>query len=267
MKITIITAVYNASVHISDAIESVINQDYDDIEYIVVEGASTDNTLDVVKMYEDKITRIISEPDRGLYDALNKGIRVATGDYIGFVHSDDMLYDNHVISKVVQNIKNTGCDIFYGNGIYVSNDDINKVVRNWISGTYCKSKIKRGWLPLHPTMYISRNLYNENGLYNISYKIAGDTDLLIRYLYKHDFKVSYLNDYIIKMRMGGMSTSMRRTIDKWSEDVRVYRSHGLSAFCLIGKVAMKIPQFLSQKSFYSCFLSHIESLCMFWKKN
>lgn len=252
-------------VHVRDAIESVIAQDYHDIEYIVVEGCSTDDTLKVVKKYEDKITRIISEPDKGLYDALNKGINAATGDYIGFVHADDMLYDNCVISRVVDEINKTNCDIFYGDGIYVDNTNIKKVVRNWISGPYSKTKVKYGWLPLHPTMYIKRDLYQSNGLYNISYKIAGDTDLLVRYLYKGSFKIAYLNDYIIRMRMGGMSTSIWRTRDKWVEDVRVYRSHGLSAFCLLGKVMSKIPQFLTQKSFYPYFGKKFESLFHFHK--
>jgi len=260
MKITIITAVYNEMVHVRDAIESVISQDYPDIEYIVVEGCSTDDTLNVVKRYEKNISKIISEPDQGLYDALNKGIKAATGDFIGFVHADDMLYDNHVVSTIVQEISKTNCDIFYGDGIYVDNKNINKVVRNWISGSYSKKKVKYGWLPLHPTMYIKRSLYQSNGLYNISYKIAGDTDLLVRYLYKGTFNVAYLNDYIIRMRMGGMSTSIWRTRDKWTEDVRVYRSHGLSGFCLIGKVISKIPQFITQKSFYPYFGKKIEFL-------
>lgn len=239
--------------HIGDAIQSVLSQNYPDIEYIVIDGGSTDGTLSVVKRYEGKISKIISEPDKGLYDALNKGIKLATGDYIGFVHSDDMLYDNHVISRIVNHIKKTQCDVFYGDGIFVSAHNTNMIVRNWIGGKYSKQKVKTGWLPLHPTMYIKRDVYLKHGLYDISYKIAGDTDLLVRYLYKENLCVSYLHKYIIRMRMGGVSTSVGRTKDKWTEDMRIYRSHGLSSFCLVGKVARKIPQFLSYKSLSSRF--------------
>lgn len=248
MKITIITAVYNSENHIRDAILSVLSQNYPNIEYIIVDGGSTDNTLNVVKEYEDRITKIISEPDKGLYDALNKGIKMATGDYVGFVHSDDMLYDSHVISRVVNFIQTTPCDVFYGDGIFVSPKNIDVVVRNWVGGNYSKNKVRTGWLPLHPTMFIKRKVYMECGLYNVSYKIAGDTDLLIRYLYKENLRVAYLPRYIIKMRMGGLSTSMSGTRDKWAEDIKIYRSHGLSGFCLVGKVLRKVPQFLTQKS-------------------
>lgn len=254
MKITIITAVYNGKHRIADAIESVIQQDYPDIEYIVVEGCSTDGTLNVINRYREKIAKIVSEPDKGLYDALNKGIELSTGDYIGFVHADDMLYDTHVISRVVEKINSTNCDIFYGDGIYLDNNDKNKVVRNWVSGKYNKSKIAKGWLPLHPTMYIKREVYMKNGLYDISYKISGDTELLLRYLYNNNLSVAYLHKYIIKMRMGGLSTSVWQTKNKWSEDVRAYHKNGLSAFCLVGKILRKVPQFVTQKSFYSFFM-------------
>lgn len=247
MKITIITAVYNDANNIDDAIRSVVEQDYADIEYIVIDGGSTDGTLDIVNKHKENISKLVSEPDKGLYDALNKGIQLATGDYIGFVHSDDMLYDEHVISNVVKTIENSNCDVFYGDGLFVSSNNINKVVRNWISGKYSRNKVKFGWLPLHPTMYIKREVYQRCGLYDISYKIAGDTDLLVRYLYRENLTVSYSNSYIIRMRMGGMSTSFLHTRNKWAEDIRVYRSHGLPALCLIGKVLSKIPQFINRK--------------------
>lgn len=259
MKISIITAVYNGKARVSDAIESVLKQDYTDIEYIVVDGGSTDGTLDVINKYGDKITTFVSEPDYGLYDALNKGIGLATGDYIGFVHADDMLYDSNVISKVVSKIKDTSCDIFYGDGIYVDATDKEKIIRNWVSGNYRKDKVKHGWLPLHPTVYIKKEVYMNNGLYDKSFKISGDTELLVRYLYKGDFNVAYLHDYIIKMRMGGMSTSVRHSRDKWSEDIRVYTSHGLSPLCVVRKVLRKIPQFVSQKSFYIFIVEKIKS--------
>lgn len=260
MKISIITAAFNEKTHISEAIESVINQDYENIEYIIVEGNSTDGTLDVINKYSNKITTIISESDRGLYDALNKGILNATGDYIGFVHANDMLYDANIITKIVAEIKKTNCDILYADGIFVSKDNKDGIVRKWIGGQFSKGRIKFGWLPLHPTMYIKRDVYLNHGLYNISYKIAGDTDLLLRYLYKCNFKVVYLNECVIRMRMGGMSTSLVHTINKWSEDIRAYNSIGLSNFSVVGKVLRKIPQFLTQRFFYKFLFKNVVNL-------
>lgn len=260
MKISIITAAYNEKAHICEAIESVINQDYADIEYIIIEGNSTDGTLNVIKKYESKISILISESDRGLYDALNKGILNATGDYIGFVHANDMLSDSTIISKVVDKIKETNCDILYADGIYVPDGNSNNAVRRWTGGIYTKCKIKHGWLPLHPTMYIKRDIYLNHGLYNISYRIAGDTDLLLRYLYNGNFNVAYLNECVIKMRMGGMSTSILQTLDKWAEDIRAYHCIGLSFYCVIGKILRKIPQFLSQRFFYKYLLENLIEL-------
>lgn len=259
MKITIITAVYNSKSSIRDCINSVLAQDYDDIEYIVVDGGSTDGTIDIIKETGgDNIAYFISEKDQGLYDAMNKGIRAATGDYIGFLHSDDIFYDNNVISRVVAHIKETGCDFLYGDGIYTPENNPNTIIRNWISGPFHHWKPRVGWLPLHPTTYVKRETYLELGLYDTSFKIAGDTDLLIRYLIREDLNVSYMHSYVVRMRMGGMSTSVRKSIDKWKEDIRAFRKNGLSAFALTGKILSKFPQYLSNRSFYSYFEKKIE---------
>lgn len=259
MKITIITAVYNSKSSIRDCINSVLAQDYDDIEYIIVDGGSTDGTLGIIEETGgDRIARLISEKDNGLYDAMNKGIRAATGDYVGFLHSDDLFYDNHVISRVVESIKASGCDFLYGDGIYTPENDPYKIIRNWVSGPFHHWKPKMGWLPLHPTTYVSREKYLELGLYDSSFKIAGDTDLLLRYLTRKDLNVSYMHSYVVRMRMGGMSTSVRKTFDKWGEDIRAFHKNGLSAFALIGKVLSKFPQYLSNRSFYSYYEKKIE---------
>ena len=245
MKVSIITSCYNRAATIRSAIESVLAQDYNDIEFIVVDGSSTDGSLDIIREYVDRISIIISEPDHGMYEAINKGIRVATGEIIGLLHSDDFFYDNGVIGRIVKRIKRTHADFLYGHGLFVNPDNTNKVVRNWIGGGYRLWKVRHGWLPLHPTCYIRRDVMMRLGLYNESYKIAADSDLLVRYLLTGGLTVTYLNEYIVRMRMGGLSTDSAKRKKMWEEDIRVYVSHGLwPTLTKLEKMAWKVPQFV-----------------------
>ena len=245
MKVSIITSCYNRAATIRSAIESVLAQDYNDIEFIVVDGSSTDGSLDIIREYADRISIIISEPDHGMYEAINKGIRVATGEIIGLLHSDDFFYDNGVIGRIVERMKRTHADFLYGDGLFVNPDDTNKVVRNWIGGGYRLWKVRHGWLPLHPTCYIRRDVMMRQGLYNESYKIAADSDLLVRYLLTGGLTVTYLNEYIVRMRMGGLSTDSAKRKKMWEEDIRVYVSHGLwPTLTKLEKMAWKVPQFV-----------------------
>lgn len=245
MKVSIITSCYNRAATIRSAIESVLAQDYKDIEFIVVDGSSTDGSLDIIREYADRISIIISEPDHGMYEAINKGIRVATGEIIGLLHSDDFFYDNGVIGRIVERMKRTHADFLYGDGLFVNPDDTNKVVRNWIGGGYRLWKVRHGWLPLHPTCYIRRDVMTRLGLYNESYKIAADSDLLVRYLLTGGLTVTYLNEYIVRMRMGGLSTDSAKRKKMWEEDIRVYVSHGLwPTLTKLEKMAWKVPQFV-----------------------
>ena len=245
MKVSIITSCYNRAATIRSAIESVLAQDYNDIEFIVVDGSSTDGSLDIIREYVDRISIIISEPDHGMYEAINKGIRVATGEIIGLLHSDDFFYDNGVIGRIVKRIKRTHADFLYGDGLFVNPDNTNKVVRNWIGGGYRLWKVRHGWLPLHPTCYIRRDVMMRLGLYNESYKIAADSDLLVRYLLTGGLTVTYHNEYIVRMRMGGLSTDSAKRKKMWEEDIRVYVSHGLwPTLTKLEKMAWKVPQFV-----------------------
>lgn len=245
MKVSIITSCYNRAATIRSAIESVLAQDYKDIEFIVVDGSSTDGSLDIIREYADRISIIISEPDHGMYEAINKGIRVATGEIIGLLHSDDFFYDNGVIGRIVERMKRTYADFLYGDGLFVDPDNTNKVVRNWIGGGYRLWKVRHGWLPLHPTCYIRRNVMMRLGLYNESYKIAADSDLLVRYLLTGGLTVTYLNEYVVRMRMGGLSTDSAKRKKMWEEDIRVYVSHGLwPTLTKLEKMAWKVPQFV-----------------------
>ena len=248
LKVSIITTCFNREGTIRGAIESVLVQDYPNIEYIVIDGASKDGSMAVINDYKDKITKIISEPDHGMYEAINKGIRLATGDIIGLVHSDDFLYDSLVISDIVKRFKETNADFLYGDGIYVDVDNINKPVRNWIGGPYRRWKVGLGWLPLHPTCYIRRSIMLQEGLYDESYKIAADSDLLFRYLFLTKLKVTYFKRRIIKMRMGGLSTNKEKRMLMWDEDVRMYKSHGRAGVTSkVLKILWKVPQYVEAK--------------------
>lgn len=248
MKISIITSCFNREATIGQAIESVLAQDYPDIEYIVVDGASKDKSLEVINGYKDRIAKIISEPDKGMYEGINKGIRAATGEVIGLLHSDDFLYSTHTISRIAQEFEQTKADFVYGDGLFVDPINTQKPIRNWIGGSYSKWKVQHGWLPLHPTCYIRKECFDKYGLYDENYKIAADSDLLVRLLYEADLKVEYINEYIVRMRMGGMSTSRARWKKMWNEDIRMYRNHGFHpTITKLEKMAWKVPQFVSAK--------------------
>lgn len=248
MKVSIITSCFNREKTIAQAIESVLKQDYPNIEYIIVDGASTDRSLEIIRRYEDRLAKIISEPDKGMYEGINKGLRAATGDIVGLIHSDDVLFSPHTVSHIVRRFEETGADFIYGNGLFVNPNDMGKVVRNWIGGKYSKWKVHYGWLPLHPTCYIRRECLVKHGLYDESYKIAADSDFLVRYLYEANLKVSYLDEYIVRMRMGGLSTDSKRRKMMWKEDIRMYKAHGFHALpTKLMKMAWKIPQFISAK--------------------
>ncbi len=226
-------------------------QSYHNIEYIIVDGASTDRTVDVIRdtiAGKESQVKFISEPDGGMYEAINKGIRMATGDVIGLVHSDDFLYSPHTVSHIVERMRLTGADFLYGDGLFVSTDDTDKVVRNWIGGDYRLWKVRHGWLPLHPTCYIRRDVMLARGFYNETYKIAADSDLLFRYLLGGDLTVTYLHEYIVRMRMGGLSTDSAKRRQMWREDIRMYHSHGMNpTVTKLEKMLWKVPQFVLAK--------------------
>lgn len=253
MKVSIITSCYNRGSTICGAIESVFAQDYSDIEFVIVDGASKDGSVsvieDAIKLAPKHIVvKFISEPDHGMYEAINKGIKMATGDIIGLVHSDDFLYDEHVISDIVKRFEESEADFVYGDGVFVNAENINKPVRNWIGGPYHRWKVACGWLPLHPTCYIRKDVMMREGLYDESFKIAADTDLLVRYLYRAHLKVAYLKQKIIRMRMGGLSTDSEKRRQMWNEDIRLYKAHGFWATPVkIMKMLWKVPQFVEAK--------------------
>ncbi|PKQ74609.1 glycosyltransferase family 2 protein [Aeromonas sobria] len=246
MKVSIITATYNSAATIHDTLASLESQTYPDIEYIIVDGASKDNTLEVINHNCTRVSKIISEPDRGIYDALNKGIAAATGDIVGFLHSDDLLAYPDAIADLV-NVFNIGeYDAVYADLEYVQQNDISKVVRLWQSGNYNKRKLKYGWMPAHPTFYMRRRCYQKFNDFDLNYKIAADYDSILRYLWRENVRAGYLPQVLIKMRVGGISNrSLSTILRKMREDIQAMRSNGLFwPVTLAWKNLSKIPQFL-----------------------
>ena len=207
MKITIITVVFNGAKHIRSAIQSVLSQDYDNIEYIVIDGGSTDGTVNIVKEYQDKISVFISEPDEGIYDAMNKGIVLATGNVIGILNSDDFYVDNNVVKQVAREFNNRGVDSVFADLVYISSSNINKVVRYFDSGQFKPSLLSYGLMPAHPTFFVKKSIYEKYGKFHTNFKNAADFDLLARFICTNKITYYYIDKVIVKMRLGGASTS------------------------------------------------------------
>ncbi len=247
MKVTVITAAYNSASTIRDTLDSVLGQDYSDLEYVVIDGASKDETLTIIKSYSNRISTIISEPDRGIYDAINKGIRAATGDIIAILHADDVFAHAHVLSHVVQKMESGNVDAVYGDLLYVQRDNLEKVVRHWKSGTYRHGLFLKGWMPPHPSFFLKRGCYEQYGLYTDKLVSAADYELMLRMLHKHRVSVAYLPEVLVRMRVGGVSNrSFKNRIRANREDREAWRMNGLhpGLLTLIRKPLSKLKQFI-----------------------
>jgi glycosyltransferase involved in cell wall biosynthesis len=252
MKISVITAVYNNASTIRDALESTLSQRYDNVELIVVDGASTDGTKEIIEQYRDRIGGFVSERDGGIYDALNKGVRMATGDAIGFLHSDDLFANRDVLSRVADSMRDPTVDACYGDLCYVRKDSPEVVVRTWKAREYTREKLRAGWMPPHPTLYVRRPVFVCVGEFNLKYRIAADYDWTLNLLGRSK-KVSYIPSVQVLMRVGGASNrSIKNIVRKSREDFDVLRRHdfGLfgSCYALAGKNLSKLPQFFQRRS-------------------
>jgi len=248
MKVSIITSVYNNEKTIEDAVKSVLSQTYPNIEYIVVDGASKDNTVSVIKKYQDKISTFVSERDKGIYDGLNKGVSLATGDVIAFLHSDDIYADENIISEVVEHFKKTNTDSIYGDLVYVDKEDTSKIFRYWQSGEYSFKKLCNGWMPPHPTFFVKKEFYDKYGKFDLDFGIAADYDFMLRMLGKYKITTSYLPKVLYKMRVGGASNrSLKNIIQKSREDIKALKNNNIGGLhTIIMKNLSKIPQFLKK---------------------
>jgi len=252
MKVSIITATYNSEKTILDTLKSLENQTYQNIEYIVIDGASSDDTVELIKNNSTRITKIISEPDKGIYDALNKGLKVATGDVVGFLHSDDLFASNTVIEDIVAKFNLTNSDAVYGDLKYVAQHDTFKVIRLWKSGEYNINRITSGWMPPHPTFFMKRELYDQYGYFDLNFKIAADYDSLLRYIWVNKISLAYIPEVLTLMRVGGASNrSLSNIIQKTKEDIRALSKNNVPILkAIILKNLSKIPQFIFKKNRY-----------------
>ena len=205
MKVSIITVTYNSARFLEDCIRSVQEQNYKNIEHIIIDGKSTDGTVGIIKKYEKGIATWVSETDKGMYDAINKGMHMATGDVIGILNSDDVLDNDHVIFNIVKEFLTSKTDAVFGDLEYVSQDDTNKVFRVWKGQSYKRSRFRYGWMPAHPTFYVKRSVVAKYGGYETHYFSAADYEFMARYLYQHKISASYLPKLIVRMRVGGAS--------------------------------------------------------------
>ena len=250
MKITIITVCFNSASHIEDAINSVASQDYKQIEHIVIDGDSKDGTQEILKKHEKKLAFWMSEPDEGIYDAMNKGILRATGDIIGILNSDDFYFDHQVISKIADAFSGNEIDAVFGDLIFVDPNNLEKTVRTYSSKNWHPDRFAKGYMPAHPTFFVKRNFYEKHGLFETDYKIAADYEMLIRLLYVHKLKYKYLPMKMVKMRKGGVSSnSIASNITLNNEIIRACRKHGIktSAAKIYPKYFKKVFELFNHK--------------------
>lgn len=246
--VTIITATYNSASTIRDTLQSVASQDYPRIEHVIIDGQSKDETLAIVNEFPH-VSRVISEKDAGIYDAMNKGIQHSSGDIIGILNSDDFYVDPGVISGIVRNMVDEHTDTLYADLVYVHPVQTHKIIRTWIAGNFDQRKFLFGWMPPHPTFFVRRKVYEQHGVFNTQLRSAADYELMLRFLYKADVSVSYLPRVIVRMRAGGMSNAtFRNRIKANREDREAWRVNQLQPY------------------FYTTLLKPIRKLTQFFRK-
>lgn len=257
MKISIITATYNSAAHIAGCLASVNKQTYKNIEHIIIDGASTDNTLEIIKAtipkgQANRVAKIISESDNGIYDALNKGIRLATGDIIGFLHADDTFASPTTLQHVAGTFSplagnKEGASGIYGHLVFVNNE--NKVLRTWHSKPFNRANVHYGWAPPHPTLFLKKEVYQKHGPFDTSFRIAGDYDFMLRIMRDEELNFQLLPEVITRMQLGGASTgNLKSQLKKTREDMKALRNNGfkMPLFTLGAKKIRKIPQWLKR---------------------
>ena len=246
MRVSIITVCYNSESTIEDTICSIVNQTYSDIEYIIIDGQSTDGTLSIIKKYDKHINTILSEKDKGMYDAINKGINLATGNVIGILNADDFYIDNNVIKEVAECFLATNAQGLYADLYYVDSANTEAIKRYWKSGKYRHGIFTKGWMPPHPTFFLKKEAYDKFGHYDLSFVTAADYELMLRMIHKHKIGLAYLNRVIVKMRVGGMSnSSIKNRLRANREDKKAWQVNNLRPmpYTFLFKPLRKIKQF------------------------
>jgi len=246
MKVSVITVVYNSEKTISDCIDSVINQDHSNIEYIIIDGKSTDQTSEIIKSYQSKVDKFVSEKDQGMYHALNKGFKLATGEVIGLLHSDDIFANSKVISKMAHVFEDHNLQAVYGDLVYVNKENTDQIIRYWKAGSYREGLFLLGWMPPHPTFYARKTVYENFGYFNTQLECAADYELLLRLIHKHKIEIHYLPEVLIRMRMGGQSNaSLHNRLKAYAEDRQAWKMNQLKphVYTSVLKPLRKILQF------------------------
>ena len=249
MKVSIVTATYNSGKTVRDTIESVLRQSYTDYEYIIKDGGSKDETLNVCREYEERFggrMKIISSPDKGIYDAMNQGFQAAKGDILMLINSDDLFSREDAVELAVKAFEeHPEVDGVYADLYYVSQNNINNIVRVWKTGE--QKPMRRGWLPAHPTFYVRREIYEKYGYFNLNYPLAADFELMLRFIERHKIKLTYLPLHLVKMRLGGATSKNLTNIYKQDvETIRAFKENGLpggNITYLIWRYIPKIKQF------------------------
>ena len=245
MKISIVTATYNSAATVKDTLESIARQTYPDIEHIIVDGVSKDNTLELVGQYPH-VSKTVSGKDKGIYDAMNKGIGLTTGEVVGILNSDDLYTHDKVLEKVMEQFQDPEVEAVYGDLQYVDPVNLNKIVRTWKAGTYTKRSFYYGWMPPHPTFFVRKRVYDRLGLFHLDLKTAADYEIMLRFLLKNKIKAAYIPEILVKMRTGGASNaSFKQRIRANQEDYWAWRLNGLrpNPFTLFLKPARKVGQY------------------------
>jgi glycosyltransferase involved in cell wall biosynthesis len=243
LKVSIITVSFNSAKTIADTIDSVLSQDFPEIEYIIVDGCSTDGTVDIIRQNENRISQWISEKDQGMYDAMNKGIAMATGDVIGILNSDDVYMNTRVVSDLMRLMQSQNTEVVFADLILVDSSNQNKIIRYYDSGRFHPNKFKYGWMPAHPTVFLKRELYQRVGKFSTTYQIAADYEMLIRMLAIEKASYAYYPKPVVRMRSGGASTSgISRNWILNQEIIRACKENGIytNLFMLLLKVPAKL---------------------------
>jgi glycosyltransferase involved in cell wall biosynthesis len=248
-KISIITSVFNGAETIEDCIKSVLRQTYSNIEHIIIDGGSTDGTIDIINKYQDKISKWISEPDNGIYDAMNKGIALSTGGIIGFLNADDVYADNMVLKQVASVFAEPAIDACYADLVYVDRFNLNKTIRYWKSCDFKDNLFNKGWIPPHPTFFVRRNIYDKFGNFDLDYRLAADYELMLRFLVRYKIRSVYIPKIFVKMRVGGATN--KNITNRIKQNIEIYqagkKNHvSISPIFFIPKIVDRISQFLKR---------------------
>ncbi|ROZ66348.1 glycosyltransferase family 2 protein [Ramlibacter sp. WS9] len=247
LHISVITAVFNRASTLDEALQSVRAQSWRHVEHVVIDGGSTDGSLDILARHKHSIAQMVSEPDNGLYDALNKGISRATGDVVGFMHADDSYATPQALERVAAAFEDPSVGAVYGDLVYVNKDDASRVVRYWRAGAFRRSRLTHGWMPPHPTFYVRREHYERMGGFDTRFRIAADYENMLRILWGGGVHAAYIPEVLVRMRTGGISNrSLLNIVQKSREDFAALRQNGMGGLQgVLLKNVTKLPQFLT----------------------